>query len=126
MISLKNTLFEIADKLNVPLEEGTVGAWTYKKYRDGKLEMWFYKDADSWNVYPAPWNNMWTSYADYNFPIPFIAPPAPFASIFNVANGVSAGVNAKTSKTGIHLRSLGSQQAGEAHNISIYVCGRWK
>ena len=126
MISLKKTLLIIADKINIPIEEATVGSWTYKKYKDGKLEMWYSKDEDSWSVFSSPWNNMWTSYADYDFPIPFISPPFAIASIFNVATGISAGVTARTSKTGIHLRSLGSQQAGNAHNINIYVIGKWK
>lgn len=118
-----------------PIEQGTSGIWTYRKWNSGLAECWGRKSIIS-SVNNA-WGSLYTTghIADsiVQFPFTFIEPPTVVAELSGSAVGgflmVSGAINAPTTTTqtgSYEIARAASVTSGATYTINYNVRGKWK
>lgn len=119
-------------KIDVIVESGKSGIWTYKKYASGEAECWGRVEVTT-NVSSA-WGSLYTSggVADVAFPFTFAEIPIVNATLsgnsvggFLMVTGNVAG-GTTTTRTGYYEICRGSSTTGSKFIVNYQVKGRWK
>lgn len=119
-------------QIDVVVESGTSGIWTYKKYASGEAECWGRVEVTT-NVSSA-WGSLYTSggVADVAFPFTFAEIPIVNATLsgnsvggFLMVTGNVAG-GTTTTRTGYYEICRGSSTTGSKFIVNYQVKGRWK
>ena len=124
MISAKKLLYMATQKFGVDYitEEGTSGAWKYRKWKSGRKECWYDTFGEA-SVNFTAWGN--TFYADLDapsFPFTFDSAPTAYITPYGAQSWVIGNYSRSATSVGKIRFASNSSGAHQAY-CHIYVVG---
>ena len=121
--------------IDVIVEQGTSGIWTYRKWSSGKAECWGTYTAEP-QLLNTAWGNLYVAKVNaerINYPFSFVSRPKEITTMHTNAN--ACWLYAESSGLGINTESasaiyaVGRPTAGALSttlSLDFYIVGNWK